>query len=84
MRRAFLPILLWLLAGTALPAAEPGIAAFAAMPMLERPMISPDGRRYACLLSTDGQRTFVIAPFMTVDGQPRKVGLGAGSDLIDW
>jgi dipeptidyl aminopeptidase/acylaminoacyl peptidase len=84
MRRAFV-LALSILLSAALPATESDVLAFASLPALQGPAISPDGNRYAGLMSFNGEQFFVIVPFRKSDAErARKVALGAENELVDW
>lgn len=83
MRRVFAAMLCGLLL-CPFPAHAAGDAAeaFAALPFLEDPRISPDGTRFASLLSAQGRQMLAILDFDAVD--PTVVAIGDNDDLMDW
>lgn len=84
MRNAMFAAATWLVSAALSAAPEPDMAAFAALPLVESPRLSPDGQRYASLLSTEESTSLAIVPVYATDGKPLKLQLGVGSDLIDW
>lgn len=63
-------------------AADDPVAAFAELPLIESPRLSPDGTRVASLLSTQGRQMLAIT---SVDGAtPKLVSIGEKDDLVDW
>lgn len=67
------------------PAAKPApgpldIKVFADLPSIERPQLSPDGKRIAARIAANGTQYFAI---MAADGSDRKL-VGAGDADINW
>jgi len=67
--------------GPALPA-DDSLQAFAQLPLLERPQISPDGTRYACLLSSQGRQ--MLAVVSTTGARPVTVAVADSDQLTRW
>lgn len=57
------------------------LEAFASLPTVERPLLSPDGTRVAALVAVNGKQSLVIASLF--DGGPKKV-MPAGEVDINW
>jgi dipeptidyl aminopeptidase/acylaminoacyl peptidase len=84
MRNLLLVALLCFLPKAWLGATEPDVEAYAALPLIERPTLSPDGNRFACLMSRSGERLFVIMGLEAANRQPRVLSVGAGNELLEW
>ncbi len=64
------------------PSPPPSIAAFAELPFIESPSLSPDGKRIAARFSVDGKLAFAILPLADLS-KVAKVALG-DNDLNGW
>jgi acetyl esterase/lipase len=84
MRYRLHTVLLCLLPAAWLGAAEPGMQAYASLPLIERPTLSPDGSRLACLMSRNGERLFVVMGLDAANRQSRALSLGAQNELLEW
>jgi len=64
-------------------AAEPPLEAFAELPAITRPALSPDGRHLAMLQGAEGRRLPVVVTFDD-EGKPiRRVRLDPGREMVD-
>ncbi len=70
------------LAGSATAATD--VEAFAALPLLKRPQLSPDGRRYAALVSTNGRQFLVTVPCDASIAKALHIELGDERVLLSW
>jgi dipeptidyl aminopeptidase/acylaminoacyl peptidase len=75
-------VLLWCTTTSAADTADATLQAFAAVPLIERPMLSPDGTRFACLLSTEGRQ--LLAVIRASDRKSVTIQFAEGDDLVDW
>lgn len=64
-------------------AAPRPVEAYARLPFLESPQLSPDGSKFAARMASNGELFLVIVPLDKADGPPRRIPLG-GSDLNWW
>jgi dipeptidyl aminopeptidase/acylaminoacyl peptidase len=60
------------------------VAAFAALPLIERPLLSPDGKRYAALLSLQGRQLLAVMPTRDSDAKRMTLEVGEDNELISW
>jgi hypothetical protein len=78
----------WLVTGMLWAIRAQGAAApiddYAALPLMQAPELSPDGRRFASVMSTDGQQHLIVGPSPGVDGKPQKMALPADMDVRNW
>lgn len=64
-------------------AAEDPAAAFAALPFIDAPRISPDGLRLAALVAMQEQQLLAVLP-VEGEGEPVFVRIGENEALLDW
>jgi dipeptidyl aminopeptidase/acylaminoacyl peptidase len=82
MRRAIAAMCVLLLSCISTRAAEPTLQAFAELPLMETPQISPDGTRYAALLSGGGRQMLAVMAF--AGGTPVSVEMTDSIELRHW
>lgn len=63
-------------------AGDSAAEAFAALPLIEAPRISPDGTRFASLLSMHGRQ--LLAVVNLADGSNKLVSIADTNELVDW
>jgi len=83
MRNVFLAVVCCALSTLARSAGTPE-ALYAELPLLESPLLSPDGMRYACQVSVGGKSVFEIVSISPEGGRPLTLGLADDQELLGW